>query len=71
MATELTKEMLTARAQLIRVYEANCGIAHPTDDDIKFRRSVSISLGVEYGLAAFKNIPMPGPDVRRPGRSNG
>ena len=58
---EITKDILQARAQLVRVYEANCGIEHPTDDDLKFRRSVSIALGCEYGLAQFKNLPMPGP----------
>lgn len=65
---EISKDVLQARAQLVRVYEANCGIEHPTDDDLKFRRTLSIAIGTEYGLAQFKNLQMPGPQpTKRPG----
>lgn len=61
---EITKDILQARAQLVRVYEANCGIEHPTDDDLKFRRTLSIKLGCEYELAQYKNIAVPGPESK-------
>lgn len=50
----LTKEQLQERAQLIRIYEASCSIEHPNEDELLFRRSVMLKLGVEYGLRGMR-----------------
>jgi hypothetical protein len=50
----LSKEQLQERAQLIRMYEAACSIAHPDDEDKRFRCAVMRKIGLEYGLREMR-----------------
>lgn len=49
-----TKEELTERAQLGRLYEASCKIHFPTDDERNFRLALMKRLGLAYGLKEVK-----------------
>jgi hypothetical protein len=62
------KEQLTERAQLVRLYEASCGIDFPTDDERNFRRSLMIKLGLTYGLKEVRNGTIDGPKNPQPPR---
>jgi hypothetical protein len=44
------KEILQERAQLVRLYEANCSIPHPTDKDMLFRSALMNKLDGLYNL---------------------
>ncbi len=61
-----TKEELQERAQLVRVFEAACGIEHPTETELKFREAVMKKLGVEYGLKEMRSIEITGSPKRAP-----
>lgn len=63
------KEQLTERAQLVRLYEASCGIDFPSDDERNFRRSLMIKLGLTYGLKEVRNGSIEGPKSAAAGRS--
>jgi hypothetical protein len=45
-----TKEELQERAQLVRLYEANCQIHFPTELDARFRKALMTKLGNEFSL---------------------
>lgn len=45
-----TKEQLTERAQLVRLYEASCKIDYPTPLESRFRLAVMKKLGLAYAL---------------------
>lgn len=57
----VTKEELQERAQLVRVHEANCKIEHPTPDELNFRRSIMIRLGLGFGLKEVREYQIAGP----------
>lgn len=59
-----TKDQLVARAQLVRIHEANCRIEHPSADEMNFRRSIMIKLGLELGLKEIRTAT-----INPPGRS--
>lgn len=48
---DLTKEEHQERAQLVRLHEANCQIAHPTETDLKFRLAVQKKLAQAFGFS--------------------
>lgn len=57
----ITKEELTARAQLVRIHEANCQIEHPTIEEANFRIAIMKKLGLEYGLRELRPAKIDGP----------
>lgn len=61
-ATETdSKELLTRRAQLVRLYEASASIEHPTDEDREFRRGLMNAITSEYSLKVrAQTVPRPG-----------
>ena len=62
-----TKEDLQERAQLVRIHEANCGIEHPTADELNFRLAIMKQLGTSYNLAAMRKFEITGPTPRAAG----
>lgn len=54
---EDTKEVNTRRAQLVRLYEANCNIDHPTDNDLRMRDALANQLTLEFALTVARNAP--------------
>jgi hypothetical protein len=56
-----TKEQLQARAQLVRIHEANCHIEFPTPDEANFRIAIMKQLGREYGLKELRTTAITGP----------
>lgn len=58
METLDRKEELSRRAQLVRLAEAFCGIAHPTQNDLITRDGISRALVQEFGLKVTK-VPSP------------
>jgi hypothetical protein len=69
------KEVLQERAQLVRVYEASCKIAHPTDEETRFRSAIMRKLGTSYNLQEMRRVevggaPAPAPTGKpTPGRN--
>jgi hypothetical protein len=57
----VSKEELQERAQLVRVHEANCKIEHPTPDELNFRRSIMIKIGLGFGLKEVRTLQITGP----------
>jgi hypothetical protein len=64
----LTKEELQARAQLVRIHEANCHIEHPTPLELNFRVAVLKKLAREYELKELRTASIDGPALRIPVR---
>jgi hypothetical protein len=65
-----TKEELQARAQLVRIHEANCHIDYPTRDEANFRIAIMKQLGREFALKEVRAAAVDGPvvtSVARPG----
>jgi hypothetical protein len=65
----LTKESLQARAQLVRIHEANCHIEYPTADEANFRLAIMKQLGLEFRLKEVRPATISGPvsaTARRP-----
>ena len=58
-----TKDQLTARAQLVRIHEANCHIPYPTPLEANFRIAVMKQLGREFGLKEVRTVAIAGPVV--------
>ena len=52
----VTKEELQARAQLVRIHEANCQVEHPSDEERAFRLAIMKKLGAEYGLKELRTL---------------
>jgi hypothetical protein len=52
----ITKEELQARAQLVRIHEANCQIEHPTPQEANFRIAIMKQLGREFGLKELRAV---------------
>jgi len=63
-----TKEQLQARAQLVRIHEANCQIEYPTRDEANFRIAVMKLLGREFALKELRGATIEGPVADAPGR---
>lgn len=63
---EDTKEQMTKRAQLVRVFEAACEIDHPSDDERNFRIACMKALGSEFGLREMRNVTIAGPGNPKP-----
>lgn len=64
----MTKETLQARAQLVRIHEANCQIEFPTPDEANFRIAIMKQLGREFGLKELRCATLAGPVVSTPTR---
>ena len=64
----LTKETLQARAQLVRIHEANCQIEFPTPDEANFRVAIMKQLGREFGLKELRSFNLTGPITSTPPR---
>ncbi len=64
----LTKEQLQARAQLIRIHEANCKIEYPTPEEANFRLAIMKQLGRDFGLRELRTATIAGPIVSTPSR---
>ncbi len=64
----LTKEQLQARAQLIRIHEANCKIEYPTPEEANFRLAIMKQLGRDFGLRELRTATIAGPVVAMPAR---
>jgi hypothetical protein len=58
-----TKDQLTARAQLVRIHEANCHIPYPTPLEANFRIAVMKQLGREFALKEVRTVAISGPVV--------
>jgi hypothetical protein len=58
-----TKEQLTARAQLVRIHEANCHIEYPTAVEANFRIAIMKQLGREFGLKEVRTAAILGPVI--------
>jgi hypothetical protein len=61
MPSTVTKEELQERAQLVRVHEANCGIEHPTENDLNFRLAIMKKLAQAFSLAELRKLEITGP----------
>ena len=59
----VTKEQLQARAQLVRIHEANCHIEYPTPEEANFRLAIMKQLGREFGLKELRAASIAGPVV--------
>lgn len=55
-----TKQFLSERAQLVRLYEANSAVPHPSDEDLRFRRALMHALATRFGLRRDL-VPQPPP----------
>ena len=44
------KAAMTGKSYLVRLYEANCGIQFPTENDIRFRDGLANSLTRELNV---------------------
>ena len=64
-------EQMTERAQLVRVYEASCGIDYPTVDDLNFRLAIAKKLGLAFSLREVRPINIAGPATSAPARPAG
>jgi hypothetical protein len=58
-----TKEELQARAQLVRIHEANCGILFPGPDEANFRLAIMKKLAQELGLKELRASSIDGPST--------
>jgi hypothetical protein len=56
-----SKEELTERAQLVRMYEAGCAIHFPTPQDLNFRLAVMKKLGLEFNFKEMRQVEISGP----------
>lgn len=56
----VSKEELTERAQLVRMYEASCHVQFPTPQELNFRTAVMKKLGVEFGLREMRAVEIAG-----------
>ena len=66
----MTKEILQARSQLMRVHEANCKIEFPTSDEVNFRIAIMKQLGRDFALKEVRTAAITGPvltTAMRPG----
>lgn len=63
-----TKEELTARAQLVRIHEANCKIDYPTPDELNFRLAIMKKLGISLDLKQLRPVGIEGPVTQTPAR---
>lgn len=52
--SEPDEDALRERAHLVRLYEANCRIKFPKDDDAAFRRQLHRDIGAAFDLAALR-----------------
>ncbi len=59
-----TKEELQARAQLVRIHEANCQIEHPSPLELNFRIAILKRIAREYGLRELRAVTLEGPATR-------
>jgi len=55
-----TKEELQEQAQLVRCYEANCGIEHPTAVQANWRDAAAKKLGQAFGFREVQNLSIAG-----------
>lgn len=55
------KDQLTERAQLVRIYEASCGLQYPSDEEKNFRAAIMKKLGLAYGLREVKAMTVTAP----------
>jgi hypothetical protein len=70
MPEETTKEQFTARAQIVRAFEASCQIDHPSDEERAFRVALMKRLAVEFGLKELRGASFVAPNhAGRPARS--
>ena len=60
-----TKEELSARAQLVRIHEANCNIPYPTPVESNFRLAIMKKLASEFALKELRTATIDGPAGRR------
>lgn len=56
-----SKEELTERAQLVRMFEASCAIHFPTPQDLNFRLAVMKKLGLEFDFKEMRKVEVGGP----------
>src|SRR5215469_1467524 len=63
-----SKEQLTARAQLVRIHEANCHIEYPTPVEANFRIAIMKQLGREFALRELRPANIAGPVPTTPQR---
>lgn len=61
------KAAMTGKSYLVRLYEANCGIQFPTENDIRFRDGLANSLTRELGVQMPKGSS-PSPTAPAPTR---
>jgi len=59
-----TKEELQARAQLVRIHEANCQIEHPLPIELNFRIAILKRIAREYDLKELRAATLEGPAAR-------
>jgi hypothetical protein len=64
----MDKDKLQARAQLVRIHEANCQLEYPTPDEANFRLAIMKQLGREFGLKEVRAAAITGPVVATPAR---
>ena len=66
MPPTTSKEELQERAQLVRIHEANCGLDHPTEEELRFRIAIMRQLGDSYKLREMRNREVGGPTPAKP-----
>ena len=55
--------------QLVRLFEAACGIDFPTDDERNFRLALAKKLGLEFNLKEVRTATIEGPKTTaKPGK---
>jgi hypothetical protein len=59
-----TKEQLSARAQLVRIHEANCHIPYPTPVESNFRLAIMKKLAAEYSLKELRAATIETPNAK-------
>jgi hypothetical protein len=59
-----SKEELAARAQLVRIHEANCHIPYPTPVESNFRLAIMKKLAAEFTLKELRQATIETPAPR-------
>jgi hypothetical protein len=64
-------EQLSERAQLVRIYEASCGVDYPDKDQLNFRLAVMKKIGLAFNLREVRPLKIEGPVTSAPQRPAG
>lgn len=62
----MDKDTLTGQAHTVRVFEAACAIAFPSEFDIRFREAIERRLAADLNLPGVRNVTLPAPSPSVP-----